>query len=205
VLRQATHCWSAPPKRLRSRRRNNYAVQICVDLLGLWRLLNGDITEEDPEFGQGNSDWMVVNESPGGYAVIHAAGAVTGVQSGGAVGLRTAPDQPWSICLVRWARSDNPEHIELGLELVAPQARAVRIASGGAGLQVLPALLLPPLAQLQRGESLLSARGTYSNAPFALVQDLGERVRISHCLAQGLWLQTSSIEVYEFERDPLPL
>jgi hypothetical protein len=205
VLRQAAHCWSAPPKRLRSRRRNNYAVKICVDLLALWRLLNGELDEKDEVFVAGSSDWTVVNESPGGYAVIHAAGEVSGVQSGGAVGLRMADDQPWNICLVRWARSDNPEHIELGLELVAPQARAVRLALGGVGAQVLPALLLPPLAQLQRGESLLAARGTYSNESFTLIQDLGERVRISHCLAQGLWLQTSSIEVYEFERDPLPL
>jgi hypothetical protein len=205
VLRQAKTNWSAPPKRLRSRRRNNYRVLICADLLGLWRLLNGEIDDIGPEFNALASDWTVVNESPGGYAVMHAAGEVGGVQSGGAVGLRAAPDQPWSICLVRWARSDNPEHIELGLELVAPQARAARIASGGAGQHVLPALLLPPLAQLERGESLLAARGTYSNAPFALIQDIEGRVRISHCVAQGLWLQTSSIEVYEFERDPLPL
>jgi hypothetical protein len=204
VLRQATTCWSAPPKRLRSRRRNNYSVQVCADLLGLWRLLNGEIDDAGTELGALASDWTVVNESPGGYAVMHAAGAVGGVQSGGALGLRVAPDQPWSICLVRWARSDNPDHVELGLELVAPQARAVRIASGGVGQKVLPALLLPPLEQLQRGESLLAARGTYSNAPFALIQDIDGRVRISHCIAQGLWLQTSTIEVYEFERDPLP-
>ncbi len=205
LLRQAQMYWATPPKRLLNRRRNNYRVQVCADLDRLWQLLHGDIDAEAPDIGYATTDWMVINESPGGYAVMHVSGDIAGIQAGNAIGLRPGPEQPWSVCLVRWARSDNPEHLELGLELITPAAEAVHIIPYRAGQVPQRALLLPALPRLERGESLLCLRGCYDVHGFVMIHETGGHIRISHGTPHGLWSQTSNIEIYEFERDPLPL
>lgn len=37
------------------------------------------------------TDWMVLNESPSGFALMHVTGAIDDMAPGDALGLRTAP------------------------------------------------------------------------------------------------------------------
>ncbi|MGE5468789.1 MAG: hypothetical protein ACM3Y9_15310, partial [Ignavibacteria bacterium] len=201
VLTRAAEHWETPRTRKTNRRRHGYRVQVCTHLGQLWQH-SGPGQERTAEVDLAASEWMVLNESASGYAIMHVAGELAGVVAGAAIGLRQAADKPWNICIVRWARSDNPEHIELGLEVVAPQAEAVRIARGsrdGAGAP-LPALLLPPLAAIKRGEALLTARGCFVPGPFALINEADGRVRIAECQAGSLQMHTACIEIFEFER-----
>jgi hypothetical protein len=203
-LRAWRNYWSSPPKRVQPRRQGSYAVEICTDFDRLWQLLNDDIDADSAKPAVAAANWTVVNESVGGYAVLNIGGGIVGIQSGSAVGLRNGADHPWSICLVRWARSDNPDHVELGLEVISPTAQAVRIANRKSALAQ-PALLLPFPSHLDRPESILAPRGSYSGSAFTMLQDIAGRVRISYCIPQALWMQTSSVEAYGFERDPMPL
>lgn len=159
-----------------------------------------------PEVELEASEWMVLNESASGYAIMHVAGALAGLVAGSAIGLRPDPGKAWNICIVRWARSDNPEHIELGLELVAPQAEAVRIArrSSDGDTAPLPALLLPPLSAIKRGEALLTARGCFMPGAFTLLNESSGRLQISECTASHLQMHTACIEIFEFERSRIP-
>jgi hypothetical protein len=145
---------------------------------------------------------MVLNESASGYAIMHVAGALAGLVAGSAIGLRPASDKPWNICIVRWARSDNPEHIELGLEVIAPQAEAVRIARAGKNGETasLPALLLPPLAAIGRGAALLTARGCFAPGPFTLLNESTGRLQLAECTASHLQMHTACVEIFEFDR-----
>lgn len=201
VLARAERYWSAPPKRQNHRRRNGYRVQVCSQLGALWQTLRGDAAGTG-EIVLAASDWMILNEGPGGYAIMHVAGELGGLIAGSAVGLRTAPDQPWNICIIRWARSDNPEHIELGIEIVAPRAQAVHFVrnDGGTEASPIPALLLPPLPGLKRGESLLTARGQFAPGMFALVGGDDMHLQVAECRAEQLAMHTACIEVFEFER-----
>ena len=208
VLKRAETRWGTPPKRQFPRRYRNYRVEVCTNFQLLWQLLHGE-TASDAEPGQrpdAISDWMVFNESPEGYAMMHVAGPIAGLASGRAVGVRADPQEAWSICVVRWARSDNSEHVEVGLELVAPHAEAVHVATRKAALGEGPAaaLLLPPLPRLQRGEALLTSRGRHDLGRFSLVQD-HSRLRVSECEPGVLAVQTSNVEIFEFKRDPLRL
>jgi hypothetical protein len=205
LLRQVRAYWALPPKRLLKRRRNNYPIQVCTDFDNFWRLLNGDPAKTSRVVDDGTTDWMVVNESPGGYAVMHVNGTIAGIQTGCVLGVRPTPKRPWGICMVRWARSDNPEHLELGLEFLAPTAEAVRIVPNKHGKVPLPAFLLPALPGLDRGESLLVQHGNYfPHGNFTLLQESWGHIRITECQPRALMSQTSSVEIYEFERDPLP-
>ncbi|MDP2811036.1 MAG: hypothetical protein Q8O34_12880 [Rhodocyclaceae bacterium] len=206
ALARAGTRWSSPQKRQFNRRRQNQRVQVCAHLGTLWRQLHGDTETTSGETGLQITDWMVLNESPGGYAMMHVAGSIAGLVAGAALGLRVAHDQPWSICLVRWARSDNPEHVELGLELIAPSAEAVRIVWPGKDADPAPttALLLPPLPRIGRGEALLAVRGHHAAGRFTLISEGGGKLQLTECVSHGLALQTACVEVFEFERDFSP-
>lgn len=203
ALARAGARWLSPHKRQFGRRRQSQRVQVCAHLGTLWRLLQGNTGAAAGESNPPITDWMVLNESPGGYAMMHVAGGVAGLVAGAALGLRMAPDRPWSICLIRWARSDNPEHVELGLELIAPSAEAVRVAWPGKDVAPVPttALLLPPLPRLDRGETLLVARGHYLAGRFTLIGEIAGKLQLAECLTHSLTLQTACIEVFEFERN----
>ena len=200
VLSRAAVHWETPRLRRTNRRRHGYRVQVCTNLGRLWQYGGHDHGLTEGELAA--SEWMVLNESASGYAIMHVAGELAGLVAGSAIGLRPAADKKWSICIVRWARSDNPEHIELGLEVVAPQAEAVRIArrTAGGDSAPLPALLLPPLAAIQRSEALLTARGYFLPGPFTLINESSGRIQVAECAASHLQMHTACIEIFEFER-----
>lgn len=203
TLAQAEAHWSSPPQRQAQRRRNSYRVQACVHLGTLWQILHGKPAESSREFKSAATDWMVLNESPEGLAMMHVSGKVEGLVAGGTLGLKFTADGPWNICLVRWARSENPEHVEIGLELVAPHAEAVHwlpIPQATPSPTPMTALLLPAVPTLGRREALLVARGHYTARDFMLIGELDGRTRIVECAAGALTLQTASIEIFEFER-----
>lgn len=206
ALHRAASRWIAPPVRHSHRRRQSYRVQVCTSFETLWTTLHGESTRGGSEPALTPTHWMVINESPGGFAIMHVAGSMSGLVAGSALGLRNGDEQPWSICLVRWARSDNPEHLELGLELVAPAAQAVRIVGHPASVGAAPALALrlPPLPALQRGECLLVGRGDYQPGPLTLLSEDGGRVQVTECTVGNLISQTAVVELFEFNRDFLP-
>jgi cyclic-di-GMP-binding protein len=126
-------------KRRFPRRRQSYRATLCCGLTTLWDVLNGSL-EDDSQV----SEWMVVNESPDGFAAMHVSGRPQKVQVGDLVGLRRDDQALWSVCIVRWALSENPEHLELGLQMLAPKAMPGRMATPGVGsTQQRPTLLLP--------------------------------------------------------------
>lgn len=139
-----------PRKRRFPRRRQSYRATLCCGLPAICEQLNG----QAPDAGQ-LSEWMVVNESPDGFAAMHVSGRPQKVQVGDLVGLRREDDSLWSVCIVRWALSENPEHLELGLQMVAPNPVAAHMTTPGAGSDAqYPALLLPATPPIRPLEAL---------------------------------------------------
>lgn len=206
ALARAAARWAAPPKRHFHRRHNNYRVQVCSHFGTLWRLLGGDAAAGANHEGLPITDWMVLNESAGGFAMMHVAGDVAGIVSGAALGMRTGPE-PWRLCVVRWARSDNPEHVELGLELIAPSAQAVRVVypSGNGEGKPFAALLMPSLPRLERGETLMMSRGHYARGHFTLITEADGKLKLTECAAKDLAMQTATVDIFEFGRDFSPV
>lgn len=202
ILTCAANRWSGPGKRQQTRHLGNYRVEICASAGALWDYLGGDgKTDTRDGYPLSTSDWLVTNVSAGGYALFHVAGPCTGMRTGTALGLRQTEAHAFSICLVRWAKSANSAHIELGLELVATTAQAVRLAHRGTPVPV-PALLLPAQPALQRGETLLTARGQFKPGVFTLLAEDATGIRVYDCETGQLVTHTSSIEIFEFSRRP---
>lgn len=206
ALERARQRWTAPRRRNFSRRAQSLNVDVCTQLSSLWAALVSD-AQQEPKSNACEltySDWTVLNEGPSGYAIVHVIGEVTGIVAGCAVGLRTGASAGWQICLVRWARSKGSSHVEMGLEVIAPSAKPVRIqALTGRNPELpIPALLLPALPNLNRREAILAVRGNYNARPFTLLQEFGDHLQIVECMPHRSLVETSSIEIFEFIRNP---
>ena len=159
VLRRLEKLWGFPARRKFPRRRHAYRARVCLGLEALHRLL------QRQEFCEDISEWMVTNESPEGYALMHMSGSTASLRVGDIVALQPRDEfspraDNWHVCIVRWAISENPEHIELGLQLLASRAFSAQIAdpawpqSGPMSVLVLPEA--PPLRLTQ---SLIAPTG----------------------------------------------
>jgi len=173
----------------------------------LWTALEGDSCgKPTPDNRELNfSEWTLLNDSPSGYSIVHFGSKLNGILPGCAVGFRAAAGAIWQICLVRWARSKNSAHVELGLEVLAPSAKPIwlqALTSSNPEPRV-TALLLPALPGINRGEAILTARGDYTARPFTLLQGYESELKPFECIPHRSLVETSSIEVFEFIRNSI--
>lgn len=203
LLRRVREYWASPPRREHSRRRNQYAVNVCCGLETIWKMLREPGIARQTRFA---SEWMVVNESPTGYAIMQVTGTANDVTPGIAIALRRNDEDTWTLCVVRWVRSETPEQIELGLQVIANSAKPVSVGfrSGDQTRPMRPALVLPPVAALGRQQSILAPAGTYTARRFMLVSDV-HRLYIAQGRLLSLDIQTSALELFQYEVDPYPL
>ena len=199
LLRTLRERWLSPPLRTQRRRSHHYMVQVCVGLRALWELARG--REEADRV----VEWQVLNESAGGYAIMNIAGIEGELSSGVALGLRRPGETSWTVCVVRWVRSDNPDQVELGLQVLALSYSAVQVAFRGTPLRgVAPALALPVLEPVRRHAAFLAPAGTYTSRRFIFLRE-GTQLYVAQGRALGLDMQTTSVELFQYEIDPYPI
>lgn len=121
TLRRVARCWDRPAKRRFHRRRQNIRASLLAGMNEVRELLRS---------GKGaTSEWMITNESPDGCAAMHVRGPTGRIDIGDVVALRFEGEQNWQICVARWAQSENPEHLELGLQRLAPEAATATLVA----------------------------------------------------------------------------
>lgn len=198
LLRRLRERWSAPPLREQARRQHQYTVQVCAGLRQIWEL--GRSGEGRVRVGE----WMVLNESPGGYAIMCVTGVEGVLSAGMPIALRRDAGQSWVVCIVRWIRSDNPDQVELGLQVIAHGFTPVQIAfRDGESRTTSAALILPPLEGSRRNPAVLAPAGAYVSRRFVLIEEL-ERLYVAQCQVLGLDMQTANVELFQYEVDPYP-
>lgn len=204
LLRRLRAQWMVTPVREQPRRQNQYVVQVCIGLGMVWELGQHREPHGRTESGQLH-EWVVLNESPGGLAIMSVAGAAANVEAGAALALRRDPQQPWSVCIVRWVRSELPGQIELGLQLIGISFQSVRVGFRGRAVQQMaPALALPIMEPVRRHPAMLTPAGTYASRRFVFVRD-GKGVYVAQARALGLDMQTPGVELFQYEIDPYPI
>ncbi len=109
--------------------------------------------------------------------------------------------------MVRWALSENQEHLELGLQILATRAVPAHLARPSeTGTTVrLPVLILPEIRALHSTEMLVIPTGTLENQPLKLVLVLEkENLEVREVKSTHLDEQNSHIEIFSIEPDTLP-
>ncbi len=202
VLRRLASYWGRPGKRRFPRRRQNYRAVMCSGLDSLWQLFQDDHTTATDV-----SSWMITNESPDGYTVMHVSGKTGKLRVGDITAIRTESGNDWQICLVRWALSENPEHLELGLQILAARAVPAILAirpdtANNESNGLLPVLILPQIPLLRESQMLIVPSGGVvdQHKKLVLIVDQ-ENIEVREMKATQLDEQTSSVEVYSIQPD----
>ncbi|MDP3540601.1 MAG: hypothetical protein Q8S26_18035 [Azonexus sp.] len=202
VLLRLANLWGNPLKRKFPRRRQSYRANLCLGLDNLWQLIKA------PAANIETSEWMVTNESPDGYALMHMSGHTESLRIGDIVALQALDEHietppAWRVCVIRWAISENPEHVELGLQLIAPKAIAARILRPyELGADSIAALILPETPPLRPLESLVVHTGALKEGRGRIVVLVEtENLSVREVRTTGLDEQTSSIEVFSVSTD----
>ena len=203
VLRRLINYWGDPGKRRFPRRRQNYRALLCCGLANLWQLF-----QHGEEALPATSNWMIVNESPDGYAFMHVSGKTGELSIGDVAAIRTESGKAWQICIVRWALSENQEHLELGLQILATRAVPALLARPGErhDRQLLPVLVLPEIRALRAGEMLLAPSATLRQLPSSLVLVVEQHnVAVREVRATRVNEQNSRIAIFSIEHEvPAP-
>lgn len=184
LLRRVTRQWSITPKRVFQRIRANTRAQMVAGLRMTAFYLNGakpllqpivlddQINEsEGPLSISGASygdadDWLVINESPGGYALrLKPVPQHCVYRVGDIVGIRGTVNDEWMVAAVRWLQVvEDGEAVEIGVQVLAPRGSPAMhrptITHSGATFQ--PCVMLPEVAALKQPPMILAPRGTFS-------------------------------------------
>lgn len=201
ILQRLNKLWGHPVKRRFSRRRQSYRATICSGINNLWQLIR------TPEKYNGFSEWMVTNESPDGYSLMHVSGHTENIRVGDIVAMQPIGEHSefipvWHICLIRWAISENPEHVELGLQLFAPKAIPVEVAHPYELSSKVAALLLPPTPPLRPSQALIVPTGLFKENTRRIIVILEEdNLEIREVQATHLDEQTSTVEIFSVSPD----
>jgi hypothetical protein len=183
--------WGAVPNRRFTRLRTHARVEIRVGIRGIWEFLDKGAAARTSA-----GEWMVTNESPRGFALMHVGGPIEAIRVGEVIGLRTRDSETCHICVVRWVLSDNPEHLELGLEELAPTARPVSIRKSRAdSADAEPVLLLPEVPSLNQAPALLAPLQALDQTCELNLGELQSRLRVR---ATRLLERTVSVQVVQF-------
>lgn len=198
LLTRLRTVWGDTRKRRFPRRRQGYRARLCFGFKEIWNLLHDKVVAEDEP-----SEWMITNESPDGYAVMHVAGKPHKVQIGDLIALRSDDTVEWQICIVRWALSENPEHLELGLQVLAPRASPATLALPDA-LQTArqPVLLMPAVPPLHERQSLATVPGLLieDSGKLVLLVETG-KVEVREIKIAAVEEQSSDIDVFSIDPD----
>jgi len=183
--------WGAVSHRRFNRLRTHARVDVCVGIEAIWSFLNAPDEAPGP-----STEWTVTNESPRGFALMHVSGPITPIRVGEVVGLRSREHRMCHICVVRWVLSDNPQHLELGLEEVSPNARPVQLRRTRDEAQ-LPhhALLLPEEPGHNRAPSLLAPITSLDSTCELSVGELQAKLKVKPTV---LVEQTGSVQLLQF-------
>jgi len=188
--------WTRPPRRIQTRRPNQYTVQLCVGVRAIW-----DMRVRGDEAGHIVS-CDVINESDRGYGVIDRDGKLSALEPGAAIALRHDPQHPWVICIARWIRSPAMGQVEMGLQVVSHGATPVSIGFRDAKETGLAhALVLPPMAGVRRHHAVLAPAGTCSGRKFTLLYE-GPRLYVAEAHLLHLEAQTPCSEIFQYQIDP---
>ena len=203
ILRRLIAYWGTPGKRRFPRRRQSYRAELCSGLDNLWQFFR-----ETPTLPLETSHWMVINESPDGYALMHVSGNPGGISAGDIAAIRTESSDRWQTCIVRWAISENQEHLELGLQILATQAIPATLTlqlPDKHGANQLPSLILPSTPPLRPLQMLVVPPGVLATEPKHLVLMIEKsNLELREVKNTSLDEQNSKIEIFSIEPDSHP-
>ncbi len=126
-----------------------------------------------------NYEVPLVNTSPGGYCLQWKGDIPSNIQAGEILSIRENSKQPWRIAVIRWIRHIKQSGTQLGIELLAPNAKPCGVQllhKTGDPSEYLRGLLLPEISAIGQAATLITPRLPFQS---------GQKVSIKFADAEG--------------------
>ncbi|EIK96433.1 hypothetical protein PMM47T1_10917 [Pseudomonas sp. M47T1] len=123
---------------------------------------------------------QIVNHSPGGYCLAWLKEVPAQLQAGELVGIQDAPQQGWSVAVVRWIRQVRGGGTQMGIELIAPHAHPCGLQllrSNEQSSQYVRGLQLPEIRAIDIQASLIAPRLPFQEGQKVMINTHGEENR----------------------------
>ncbi len=206
--------WGASPKRIYNRSRKNDGVELGIGIATAHYFVNSenhntapngmsDVTEISAHITRKSSAsqkkfspsrWQVLNISAGGMALRKSPDAEVTVRVGDLLSVKNIGESHWSVGVLRWISNNDQQQLDIGTQLIAPEAKAAG-AREPDQKEFEPVLLLPEIPAIKQPSSVVSACGMYSPAR---ILELGEHGKISRIMLTRLVERTNSFERFQF-------
>ncbi len=206
--------WGVSPKRIYKRSSENNVSQLGIGLAATHYFINNEQHYRQPETADETinlggyateelhgkkspikfSNWQVLNISAGGTALRKFPTVSAQVRIGELLSVKNESEKTWSVAVLRWASNGEQDQLDIGTQLIAPNAKAggARVLNGDL---FEPALILPAMPAIKQAASLVTRCGFY--AP-ARVLELDENGTISRIMITKLVERTRSFERFQF-------
>tara|TARA_R110002073_G_scaffold67049_11_gene167298 strand:- start:43059 stop:44852 length:1794 start_codon:yes stop_codon:yes gene_type:complete len=108
-----------------------------------------------------NYEVPLINTSPGGYCLQWKGEIPSNIQAGEILSIRENTKQPWRIAVIRWIRHIKQSGTQIGIELLAPNAKPCGVQllhKTGDPSEYLRGLLLPEISAIGQAATLITPR-----------------------------------------------
>ncbi|VAW98923.1 hypothetical protein MNBD_GAMMA22-1364 [hydrothermal vent metagenome] len=142
------------------------------------------ISDEELEKHYRTENWQIVNESAGGYCIRCVSGCNNKVQVGELIGIRRSGDGhtwKWGVGTVRWMRFADNHEMQLGIQMITPDAAAVglkSIANDNKNEPYHRTLMLPKLQMINQPATLITPPAPYRVGSKVELKILGKRINV---------------------------
>lgn len=142
-----------------------------------------DKPQKQPETSLGN--WLIVNESASGYCLEYADGNSTRAQVGELVGIRrrnTEQSWKWGIGVIRWMKFNTRQEMQLGIEMLNPDAAAIGLrsaASNDKDINYQRTLLLPEIPAIKQTVTLITPPVPWRVGNKLMLNILGKETQVA--------------------------
>ena len=151
--------WGVIPKRIFNRSQKNGELELVTGIAAIHQHSNLEHTASKSM----PSRWQILNISASGISIRRHPTADKNIKIGSLLGFKTKNETNWSLGLVRWANCGSKDRLDIGVQLIAPQAQSAiaRIDERDSDEMV---LLLPEIAAVKQAMTIIAPKGTYQPA-----------------------------------------
>ncbi|OIR04576.1 hypothetical protein GALL_132460 [mine drainage metagenome] len=168
--------WGIIPKRIFSRSQKNGELELVVGISDIYHASNHNnstTTGADIDTNINTtvrqilpinpSRWQILNISAAGMSIRRHPTANKNIRIGCILGIKTKNETQWSLGLVRWASCGNRDRLDIGVQLIAPQAQSAIASINGREHNEM-VLLLPEIPAANQAATIIAPKGTFEPA-----------------------------------------
>ena len=127
-------------------------------------------------------DWVILNESANGYCIERVQGDNATVQVGELIGIKRGHNShswKWGIGVIRWMKFSTDNNLQMGIEMMNPDAAALGLRPTASRDNYQRTLMLPELSAINQPATLITGPVPWREGHQITLKILGKEIPIT--------------------------